>query len=134
MGATKVIIDTSIIVSILRQEDDWLAFQIKLAESPKTIMSAASLLETGIVVAKGELEDFKAQLGIFLSDNDVSVEPFTRSQAELAIRAYGEFGKGSGHPARLNFGDCMTYALAKETGEPLLFKGNDFSQTDLTPA
>ena len=78
-----MIIDTSVIVSILRQEDDWLDFQIKLAESPKTMMSAASLLETGIVVAKGETDDFKAQLGIFLADNDVSIEPFTRSLAVI---------------------------------------------------
>jgi ribonuclease VapC len=129
-----MIVDTSVIVSILRQEPDWFELQSKLGESASTSMSAASLLEAGIVIAKGELDDFKAQLGELLSDNDVKIEPFTQSQAELAIAAYHEFGKGSGHPAKLNFGDCMTYALAKERGEPLLFKGKDFAQTDLVAA
>jgi ribonuclease VapC len=129
-----MIIDTSVIISILRQEPDWLEFQRKMGESTSTSMSAASLLEAGIVVARSELDDFKAQLSELLSDNDVLVEPFTRSQAELAILAYHQFGKGSGHPAKLNFGDCMTYALAKETGKPLLFKGDDFTKTDIIPA
>jgi ribonuclease VapC len=129
-----MIVDTSVIISILRQEPDWLEFQTKLGESASTSLSAASLLEAGIVVSRGKLDDFKAQLGELISDNDISIEPFTRSQAERAILAYHQFGKGSGHPAQLNFGDCFAYALAKESGEPLLFKGNDFTQTDIVAA
>ena len=62
------------------------------------------------------------------------VEPVTMAQARIAREAYRDFGRGSGHPARLNFGDCFAYALAKETGEPLLFKGGDFARTDVTAA
>jgi ribonuclease VapC len=64
----------------------------------------------------------------------IIIEPVTERQAHLARAAYRDFGKGSGHPAQLNFGDCFAYALAKEMGEPLLFKGNDFSKTDITLA
>ena len=62
------------------------------------------------------------------------IEPVTEAQARIAREAYRDFGRGSGHPARLNFGDCFAYALAKAMNEPLLFKGDDFTHTDLTPA
>jgi ribonuclease VapC len=65
---------------------------------------------------------------------DLAIEPVTEAQAGIAREAYRDFGKGSGHRAQLNFGDCFAYALAKVTGEPLLFKGSDFSQTDITSA
>jgi ribonuclease VapC len=65
---------------------------------------------------------------------EFSIEPVTEEQARIAREAYRDFGKGSGHPAQLNFGDCFAYGLAKVTGEPLLFKGNDFSRTDIAPA
>jgi ribonuclease VapC len=64
----------------------------------------------------------------------VSIEPVTTAQARIARDAYRDFGRGSGHPAQLNFGDCFAYALATETGEPLLFKGDDFGHTDVLPA
>ena len=69
-----------------------------------------------------------------MREADLAIEPVTEAQAHLARDAYRDFGKGSGHPARLNFGDCFAYALARDTGEPLLFKGDDFGQTDLTSA
>jgi len=65
---------------------------------------------------------------------DISIEPVTEEQARIGRAAYRDFGKGSGQPAQLNFGDCFAYALAKVSGEPLLFKGRDFSHTDVTPA
>jgi len=65
---------------------------------------------------------------------EFSIEPVTEEQARIAREAYRDFGKGSRHPAQLNFGDCFAYGLAKVTGEPLLFKGNDFSRTDIAPA
>jgi ribonuclease VapC len=65
---------------------------------------------------------------------DLIIEEVTEAQARIAREAYRDFGKGSGHPAGLNFGDCFAYALAKTTGEPILFKGDDFSRTDLSPA
>lgn len=64
---------------------------------------------------------------------EIQIEPVTEAQARIAREAYRDFGKGSGHPAGLNFGDCFAYALAKEAGEPLLFKGKDFIHTDLAP-
>ncbi len=69
-----------------------------------------------------------------MREGDITIEPVTVEQAHLARAAYRDFGKGSGHPARLNFGDCFSYALAKATAEPLLFKGSDFPHTDVTPA
>src|SRR5450631_3486261 len=70
----------------------------------------------------------------FISEANISIEPVTEIQARIAREAYRDFGKGSGHPARLNFGDCFSYALAKEFGEVLLFKGSDFSHTDMVTA
>jgi ribonuclease VapC len=67
----------------------------------------------------------------FIREANISIEPVTEVQARIARAAYRDFGKGSGHPARLNFGDCFAYALAKESGEPLLFKGGDFAHTDI---
>jgi ribonuclease VapC len=78
-------------------------------------------------VASRRLDDLLRAAGL-------AVEPVTEAQARIAREAYRDFGKGSGHPAQLNFGDCFAYALAKVTGEPLLFKGNDFSQTDIASA
>ena len=76
----------------------------------------------------------RRQLDEFIETAEIVVEPVTEQQARIAREAYRDFGKGSGHPAQLNFGDCVSYALAKTTGEPLLFKGNDFSRTDIRPA
>jgi ribonuclease VapC len=73
-------------------------------------------------------------LDSFLAANDITIEAVTPAQARLARDAYRDFGKGSGHAAQLNFGDCLTYALAKETGQAVLFKGNDFRHTDLEAA
>lgn len=94
-------------------------------------MSAASYVELAVVVdgrrdpvASGSIDDL---LRIY----HIHIEPFTASQSRLARIAYQTFGKGSGHAARLNFGDCFSYALARDLGEPLLFKGRDFSQTDI---
>ncbi len=73
-------------------------------------------------------------LTICFGEAEIEVRPVTIEQARLAREAYRDYGKGSGHPARLNFGDCFAYALAKDAGEPLLFKGDDFRQTDVTAA
>ena len=78
-------------------------------------------------VARRRFDDLLREAGI-------SVEPVTEEQARLAREAYRDFGRGSGHPAKLNFGDCFAYALAKAMDEPLLFKGEDFSRTDVASA
>ncbi len=97
-------------------------------------LSAAGYLEAAIVVdGRGdpvlcrELDELLTMLGVI-------VEPVSATHARIARQAYQQFGRGSGHPARLNFGDCFSYALAKETAEPLLFKGTDFAQTDVLVA
>jgi ribonuclease VapC len=97
-------------------------------------LAAASLVEVGIVLrreaAAKRREAFEELLRLFT----VQIEPVSEAQAYLALDAYDRFGKGTGHPAGLNYGDCFSYALAKQSGEPLLFKGNDFTHTDLEAA
>jgi len=129
-----LIVDTSALFAILRQEADADRYTAALAGNGEISMSAASYLEAAVVVDAngdpvlgGRFDDLLAAAGI-------EVVPFTPAQAELARQAYRNFGRGSGHPARLNLGDCFSYALARATGRPLLFKGDDFSQTDVTPA
>jgi ribonuclease VapC len=130
-----VIIDSSALVAVVRGEPDADRFFRTLSDpgEPKR-MSAANYLEAAIVIdgsrspiASRGFDDAVAAAG-------VAIEPVTREQAEIARAAYRDFGKGSGHPAGLNFGDCFAYALAKSMREPLLFKGDDFSHTDVAIA
>ena len=97
-------------------------------------MSAASYLECGIVVDRKGDATASEELDAVLARMQIEVMPVSTSQARIARRAYREFGKGSGHPAQLNFGDCFAYALAIETDEPLLFTGADFVHTDVRVA
>ena len=96
-------------------------------------MSVASLLESTMVAAGRAGPSTSFDLDALLESYEIELVPVTLEQAEAARVAWRRFGKGN-HPARLNFGDCFSYALAKTTGEPLLFKGNDFAQTDIQPA
>ena len=125
-----MILDSSAIVAILRDEPERPAFSSAIDTAATTLISAATVLESSIVIGRTRHED----LDDLLSDGDVVVVPFDVDHARLAREAYVRFGKRSGSPAQLNFGDCMAYALAKATGEPLLFKGDDFTHTDVTPA
>jgi ribonuclease VapC len=97
-------------------------------------VSAANFLEAAIVVDVKRRPIASRRLDDLLDELDVVIEPVTEEQARIARTAYRDYGRGSGHPAQLNFGDCFAYALARATGEPLLFKGNDFAHTDITPA
>ena len=95
-------------------------------------MSVASLLEASIVIgSRGDATD--TALDSFVDEAEIALKPVTREQVEAARGAWRRFGKGN-HPAALNFGDCFAYALARTTGEPLLFKGNDFALTDIETA
>ncbi len=96
-------------------------------------MSAVTYFELGIVIDSARDAGASAALDEWMRDFDIGVVPVTEDTARLARNAYRRFGKGH-HPARLNFGDCFAYALAQSAGEPLLFKGNDFAQTDVEPA
>ncbi len=97
-------------------------------------LSAANYVEAGAVIDRSEDPIASRRLDELIKIAKISIEPVTETQAKLAREAYRDFGKGSGHPAGLNFGDCFAYALAREMGEPLLFKGNDFTHTDISPA
>jgi ribonuclease VapC len=129
-----VIIDTSALVAILRGEPDADAYLVALDAARAPRLSAATYVEAGIVVDANRDPVLSRRLDELLRVAGVAVEPVTREQADIARAAYRDFGRGSGHPAGLNFGDCFSYALARSTGEPLLFKGDDFSRTDITSA
>ena len=128
-----MIIDTSAIVAIFLSESDAEHFKEKVASAWPRRMSVASLLETTMVVEGRVGSSGSFDLDALLETYEIELIPVDAEQAEAARVAWRRYGKGN-HPARLNFGDCFSYALAKTTGEPLLFKGNDFSQTDIEPA
>jgi ribonuclease VapC len=129
-----MIVDSSAIVAILSEEPDWLELSTKLDLANCVRLSAASYLETSIVLDKRRDRELSAALDELIEDVSIIIEPVTAEQAKIARQAYRDFGKGSGHRAGLNFGDCFTYALAREKREPLLWKGDDFGHTDLRPA
>ena len=129
-----MIVDTSAIVAILRDEPDADRYGSALAQAAEVLISAGTYIETAVVIDSNRDPVLSGRLDDLLAAAQVTVEPVTIRHAELARRAYRDFGKSSGHPAGLNFGDCFAYALAKSTGETLLFKGNDFGHTDITPA
>lgn len=97
-------------------------------------MSAGTYIEAAIVVDSNRDPVLSGRFDDLLAVAHVTVEPVTMQHAEIARHAYRNFGKGSGHPAGLNFGDCFAYALSRATGEPLLYKGDDFTRTDVEPA
>ncbi|MGH3446270.1 MAG: type II toxin-antitoxin system VapC family toxin [Nocardioidaceae bacterium] len=129
-----MIVDTSAIVAILREEADYDRFVRALVEASVSRMSAASSLETAIVIDRNGGPVLSRRLDQLLERAGIESVDVTTEQVKVARAAYRDFGKGSGHPAQLNFGDCFSYALAKVTSEPLLFKGNDFVHTDVAPA
>ncbi|MGH7609056.1 MAG: type II toxin-antitoxin system VapC family toxin [Candidatus Dormibacteria bacterium] len=128
-----MIVDTSAVVAILRNEPDADRYADALATASEPRISAGNYIEVGLVIDLNRDPVLSRRLDDLLSTASVEVEPVTQQQAEIARRAYRDFGKGSGHPAGLNFGDCFAYALARATGEPLLFKGDDFGHTDVQP-
>jgi ribonuclease VapC len=125
-----VIIDTSVIIAILRDEPDAAAIGEILGRSQDCRMSAVSYVEVAVVVDHNRNPVLSRRLDDLLRDVEIAVEPVTLNQARIAREAYRDFGKGR-HRAGLNFGDCFAYALAKEKGETLLFKGDDFCHTDI---
>ena len=126
-----MVIDTSAVIAILQQEDEAQQFAELIASDRYRLMSAVSYLESAIVIGSRYGPTGQAQLEALLGNHAISIIAFTPAQAKAAKTAYFAYGKGH-HPARLNMGDCCSYALAKTTGEPLLFKGDDFSQTDIS--
>jgi ribonuclease VapC len=128
-----MIVDTSAVIAILFNEDDAERYARAISEAESRRMSAVSFVEAAIVVEAQTRAGGSRQFDAFFRRAGIVIEPVTEEQAHVARQAYTDFGKGR-HPAGLNFGDCFAYALAKVAGEPLLFKGRDFSKTDVKPA
>ncbi len=129
-----MIIDASALIAILRDEPDAIAYARAIEAATRRSVSAVNFVEAAVVIDGSRDPVASRRFDELFAAAQLSVEPVTREQAQLAREAYRDFGKGGGHPARLNFGDCFAYALAKVTGEPLLYKGSDFSHTDLQSA
>jgi len=129
-----MILDTSALIAILRLEAEAAEFARIIENAAEPRVSAVSYVEAGAVIDGSQDPVASRRLDELIEEAQVAIEPVTEAQARIARLAYRDFGKASGHPARLNFGDCFAYALAKAKGEPLLFKGKDFSQTDVKSA
>jgi ribonuclease VapC len=126
-----VIVDTSALIAILRDEADAKTFAVAIAGADRRRLSAANYVETAIVIDGSRNPIASRHFDDLLREAEIVIEPVTEEQARIAREAYRDFGRGSGHPAGLNFGDCFAYALAKALREPLLFKGGDFVHTGI---
>ena len=129
-----MIVDSSALVAVIKREPDWLVLSKTMDSANCLRMSAASYLETSIVLDSLRDAVASARLDDVIEEAKITIEPVTAEQAKIARQAYRDYGKGSGHPASLNFGDCFSYALARDKREPILFKGDDFVHTDLRRA
>jgi len=125
-----VVIDTSALIALLGMEAEAVRLATALESDANRLISAASVVEIGLVVESRYGAAGGRELDLLIAKAALSIEPVTAEQAEIAREAWRRYGKGR-HSAGLNFGDCSSYALAKATGEPLLFKGDDFAQTDI---
>jgi ribonuclease VapC len=125
-----MVVDTSALVAILSMEPEAARIATAIEADAQRLVSAATLVETGLVIESRHGADGGRELDLLIAKADLSIEPFTAQHAEIARDAWRRFGKGR-HAANLNFGDCFGYALAKASGEPLLFKGDDFGRTDI---
>ncbi|MGZ8219850.1 type II toxin-antitoxin system VapC family toxin [Methylomagnum sp.] len=128
-----MVIDSSALISILLRESDYVSLREALAFAPKTVLSAPNWLESAIVIIKYLGHQGRADLDVLLETLGVEIYPVDVMLGQGAYDAWLRYGKGR-HPAGLNFGDCFSYALAKHLNKPLLFKGDDFSKTDIVSA
>ena len=129
-----MIVDTSVIVAILRAEADARSLAGAIAGANIRRVSAVNYVEAAAVIDGSRSPVASRRFDDFFREAELVIEPVTAEQARIAREAYRDFGKGSGHAAQLNFSDCFAYALARALGEPLLFKGDDFRHTDIAPA
>ena len=127
-----MVVDTSAVIAILFSEPETESFVRALADDSKKMISAFNALESAIVIEAKKGEAGGRELDLLLHRARIEIISLSGDQVELALTAWRKYGKGN-HPAGLNIGDCCAYALAKYSGEPLLFKGKDFSQTDIQP-
>ena len=127
-----MVIDTSALVAILQNEPDRRVLNEAIEAASSRRMSVANFVESSLVIESRQGAEGLRELDFFLERAGISLVAVDAEQGKAARRAFSRFGKGR-HPAGLNYGDCFAYALAKVLGEPLLFKGGDFSKTDITP-
>jgi ribonuclease VapC len=125
-----LILDSSVIVAIVLQEAGWEGLVSRLAGEPTIGVGAPTLTETAIVLTARLGKSAGPLLARFIQESNLTIVPFTDEHWRAATDAYVRFGKGR-HPASLNFGDCLTYAVARLAGQPLLCRGTDFEKTDL---
>jgi ribonuclease VapC len=128
-----MVVDTSAFFAILVGEDERDQFEDLILRSPTAVISVVSIVETVIALTRKQLNIEASEIDGVLSTLGIAVRPVDVNQGLLARRAFLQYGRGR-HPARVNFGDCFPYALAKARGDTLLFKGEDFAKTDLIPA
>lgn len=128
-----MVIDTSALVALLSMESEAQRIAAALESDPNRLISAATLVEAGIVIESRYGPAGARELDLLVAKAGFGVESVTAEQADVAREAWRRYGKGR-HSAGLNYGDCFSYALAKVKGEPLLFKGEDFPHTDITVA
>lgn len=135
MNDSTVVIDSSIMVAILKNESDSQRLFERIIAYKRRIISAPTWLEAAVVCESAASQSGAAErFERMISQLGIEIIPFSAQQAKLALEAFKRFGKGRGAKASLNYGDCFVYALAKELGAPVLFKGDDFAQTDIKPA
>lgn len=128
-----MIVDTSAIVAIVSGESGAQVLKEALERSPNSRMSAPNYVELCAIMQRRDRPEISRLVDRLLDDYGIQVEAVDADQARVAAQAYRDYGRGSGHPARLNLGDTYSYALAQVTGEPLLFRGDDFTHTDIRP-
>jgi ribonuclease VapC len=133
-SVTLVVVDSSVLVAIFKREADAELLLARLSSFENRMMSAVNFLEAAIVCEEWGKPIGQDEFDQLVTVLHIQTEPTTPRQTEIARDAHRRFGKGRGNPAVLNFGDCFSYALAKERDAPLLFKGNDFVHTDITAA
>ncbi len=129
-----MVVDSSALIALLLAEPETDRLVSAIAAASERLLSAASYLETAIVMTARFGPQSQEKLDKLVAPLSIDIIPFTAEQARIAVTAFQRYGRGSGHPAALNYGDCFTYALAKLTGQSVLFKRNDFARTDLAAA
>jgi ribonuclease VapC len=126
-----MVVDTSALIALLNNEPESARLAVAIESDATRLISAETVVEAGLVIEARYGPVGGRELDLLIAKAGLSIEAVTPEQAEVARGAWRRFGKGR-HSAGLNFGDCFSYALAKVTGEPLLFKGDDFTHTDIT--
>lgn len=126
-----IVIDTSALIAILMGEAEAPQFEDALADAGEILLSTGTLMEIQVVLFRKQAAHLLPMLDAYIERARMSITAVTERQAIFGRDAFRRYGQGSGHPAALNFGDCFAYALAKESGAPLLFKGDDFRLTDI---